>query len=430
MSATWILISMLSVIPLGGQDDQVVELRPQELLADLDHPDRWRWIPEERMPLGNVFERVLVSSFITPVVFFEGDVGAGGGLGITDIDFLNQRRSQFASIWATYTSEGQRHYSISWLKWLSHRDEPGRGVLQGDRDFLGLSVNHSKTLTSRFFGLGADTTLPDEASYSRKTNSLQFEIQRSLPKNDGDWIWNLAGTLQSDELASGRVTGALDVADEHPLLFSEGDGYDALWFQAGLRHDTRDAQHLPYQGHSIGVSILTIPLVSSREGGAIASLKANWIRPVTPLFHDGGDMNLDHPPIDSCAAYFSLSSSIGEIPFWALPTLGGDHTLRGTIRGRWRDRCAWATGVEWRPWVVEDGFALAWDLRIERAGLALFADAGSVAPELGALLDAAVHSSIGVGARFTFERQALFRVDLGWSDEGDTNLSISYGLPF
>jgi hypothetical protein len=35
-----------------------------------------------------------------------------------------------------------------------------------------------------------------------------------------------------------------------------------------------------------------------------------------------------------------------------------------------------------------------------------------------------------VGLRATFERQALFRADIGWSDEGDTNLSISYGLPF
>jgi len=430
MSVTWLLLSVLSATALAGQDDSILELRPQELLQELDHPDRWRWISEQRMPPGNLFERVLITSFITPVVFFQGDVGAGGGAGITDLDFLNKRRSQFASIWATYTSEGQRRFSLSWGKWLSHLDVPGRGALQGDRDYMGFSVQHSKTLTSRFFGLGPETTLLDEASYSRKTSSVQFDVQKSFPLQGGDWVWNLTGTLQADDLDSGKVTGALDVLAEHPQLFVEGDSFDALWVHAGLRHDTRDAQHLPYQGHSIGVSITAVPLVQDRNGGAIASLMASWIRPVTPLFHDGGDTTLNHPPIDSCAAYCSLSSTIGDVPFWALPTLGGDHFIRGTIRGRWRDRCAWATGAEWRPWILKDGFPLVWDLRVERAGLALFADAGAVAPEMGALFDSAIHSSVGVGLRATFERQALFRADIGWSDEGDTNLSISYGLPF
>ena len=69
-------------------------------------------------------------------------------------------------------------------------------------------------------------------------------------------------------------------------------------------------------------------------------------------------------------------------------------------------------------------------IRVERAGLALFAEAGSVADELGDLVDAPVHSSVGFGLRFTFDRQALFRMDIGRSDEGDSNLSLSYGLPF
>jgi len=430
MSTAWLLVAVLAVLPQVDQDDTSGSIRPADLLAEIDYPDRWRWISEDRIPDGNLFDRILITSFITPLVFFEGDVGAGGGFGITDLDFLNQRRRQFANIWATTTTEGQDRFSFSWHRWLAHGDHPPRGVLQGDRDFIGFSVNHSRTLTSRFFGLGEQTTLQDEGSYTRESNSIGFGIQRSWPEVGGDWVWNIEATLQSDDLDSGKVTGAFDVATQHPILFAEGDDFEALWIRAGIRHDTRDAQHLPYKGHSIGASITTNPIVDGRKPGAVASLLASWIRPVAPIFHSGGDPARDLPPIDSVAGYLSLSSAAGDVPFWALPTLGGDNTLRGTIRGRFRDRCAWSMGGEWRPWVIAEGFPIAGDIRIERAGLALFADAGSVAGDLGDLLHSRIHSSVGIGVRFTLERQALFRTDLGWSDEGDANLSISYGLPF
>ncbi|MAW77812.1 MAG: hypothetical protein CMJ95_10580 [Planctomycetes bacterium] len=429
MSSILLMLAVLAAPPVVDGDDEPV-LRPTELLAGLDHPDRWRWIPEQKIPEGNLLERVLITSFISPFVFFEGDTGTGGGFSITDIDFRNQRRSQLANIWATYTTEGQEKFSIAWQEWLAHKDHAGKGVLLGDRDFIGVTVSHSRTLTSRFFGLGADTQLSDEGSYTRETNSIGCGVQRSLPEVGGDWIWHADVFLQTDDLESGKVSNALDVKDQHPDLFNEGDDYEALWIRAGIRHDTRDAQHLPYRGHSLGFSITAIPVVHDRETGAIASLMGNWVTPVTPLFHDGGDPAQEHPATDSIAAYLSLSNAIGDVPFWALPTLGGDVSLRGTIRGRWRDRSAWATGAEWRPWILAEGFPISKKIKVERVGLALFAEAGSVADELSQLKDAEIHSSVGIGVRFTFERQALFRMDFGRSDEGDTNLSISYGLPF
>lgn len=429
MSSVYLLLTVLMASPFTD-GDEVSYLRPTELLEDIEHPDRWRWIPDQKIPEGNLLERVLVTSFISPFVFFEGDVGTGGGFAINDIDFRNQRRSQLANIWATYTTEGQERFSISWKEWLAHRDHSEKGVLIGDRDFIGLTVSHSRTLTSRFFGLGSDTQLADEGSYTRETNSIGCGIQRSIPEIGGDWVWHADIYLQKDDLGSGKVSNALDVKDQYPDLFNDGNNYEALWIRAGIRHDTRDAQHLPYRGHSLGFSIAAIPWVDDHDTGAIASVTGNWTTPITPLFHDGGNPAQEHPPTDSIGAYLSLSNAIGDVPFWALPTLGGDSTLRGTIRGRWRDRCAWATGVEWRPWILPNGFPVTDKIRIERIGFALFADAGAVADDLSEIPDATVHSTAGIGLRFTFERQALFRIDFGRSDEGDTNLSISYGLPF
>ena len=73
-----------------------------ELPADVSNPERWRYLPEGRIPEGSFIDRFMASSFAVPLLFFRGDVGAGGGLSLTDIDFRNQRRREFATINLSY----------------------------------------------------------------------------------------------------------------------------------------------------------------------------------------------------------------------------------------------------------------------------------------------------------------------------------------
>ncbi|HAS53496.1 MAG TPA: hypothetical protein DCS42_04855 [Nitrospiraceae bacterium] len=68
-------------------------------------------------------------------------------------------------------------------------------------------------------------------------------------------------------------------------------------------------------------------------------------------------------------------------------------------------------------------------IRAERLGLALFYDAGTVAPALHALTSAETYISYGLSFRFTLERMALFRADVGFSSEG-TNLVVGFGNSF
>ena len=75
---------------------------------DLPNPERWRYIPEGRLKPGNLFQRFLVSSFLAPFVFRSGDVGWGGGIALTDIDFRTQRRREFAGAFLSYTEKGQQ----------------------------------------------------------------------------------------------------------------------------------------------------------------------------------------------------------------------------------------------------------------------------------------------------------------------------------
>jgi len=61
--------------------------------------------------------------------------------------------------------------------------------------------------------------------------------------------------------------------------------------------------------------------------------------------------------------------------------------------------------------------------------MALFYDLGTVADRLGDLPDARLHDSYGVGFRMAFERTAVFRVDVGFSDEGP-QVTAGFGLSF
>jgi outer membrane protein assembly factor BamA len=66
---------------------------------------------------------------------------------------------------------------------------------------------------------------------------------------------------------------------------------------------------------------------------------------------------------------------------------------------------------------------------VERVGLALFADVGSVQDDWHELFRAKVRASFGVGFRLALERAAPFRVDVGFSGDG-TEVTAGFGLPF
>jgi len=68
-------------------------------------------------------------------------------------------------------------------------------------------------------------------------------------------------------------------------------------------------------------------------------------------------------------------------------------------------------------------------VRVERLGLALFYDVGSVEDEWWDLFHAEPKHSGGVGFRCTLERNAPFRVDVGFSDEGP-QVTAGFGLSF
>lgn len=393
--------------------------------ADLPHPERWRYIPEGRLKPGSFSERFLVSSFVVPLVFRNPDSGAGAGLGFTDLDFRAQRRQEFAGLFVSYTTKGQRSFWGLWRRWLHHRERPGGGVLQEERSFVSILGGYQKTLTRRFFGFGPDSREDDEILYTDEIFSLDVRLQMAIPEPGA----NLVGSLGLRVEIQGLSTDAFDSSALFRDFIESGDVEQVGFLIAGLRWDTRDSQRSPYSGFELG-ALVDAPLVQ-REGklGAVFTLLGSAAFRLPPIFHDGGDNEEENPPTDTLNFGFTHRMKAGHLPFTALPTLGGSETLRAYQEGRFRDDASWHASVEHRVWVIPRGFAITPSIRVERVGLAPFFEAGSVGGNGIDVFENEVRFSYGVGLRLLLERAAPFRVDIGWSKDG-VNWSAGFGYTF
>jgi len=397
---------------------------------DLPNRDRWRYVPEGRLKPGSVFERFLVSSFLSPIVFHEEDVGTGGGIAITDVDFRNRRRQEFANMVFTYTTEGQQNYTVLWRRWPNHREVEGGGIVFDERTYLNVRGGYSKTLTRRFYGLGDRTRPEDETSYTAEVTEVSVFQQWAVREPGDDLLLRLGVALEHENLARGRVRGVPSTDDVFAELFRRGDDQDLLWVTVGVGYDTRDSQHNPYRGFTIDGRVDAALGQTGGDVGAIVTLSASEVFRVPPLFHDGGDDGEEHPPTDVVAIGAMVQTVAGELPFQVLPSLGGTHTLRGYVPGRFTGEHAWHAAIEYRFWGIPRGFKITDALRVERLGAALFYELGTIVDgDFGDLFGAKVKQSYGVGFRMSLERNAMFRVDLGWSPE-DFNFTIGYGLSF
>ncbi|MBW2716149.1 MAG: BamA/TamA family outer membrane protein [Deltaproteobacteria bacterium] len=401
--------------------------------AELSNPERWRYIPEGRLKPGNVFQRFLVSSFMAPFFFRDSDVGFGGGIAITDLDFRQQRRREFAGLFLSYSVEGQQAYQAVWRRRLHHREAPGGGIFQEERSFLKAWGGYEKSLTRRFYGLGAGTSEGDETSYRDETAFGRIGFELAIPDPGDNLVIGASVKGEWHSLGNGEVSDKPNTGDvpAFSALFARADDHTLGWLELELRYDTRDSQRMPYRGFAVGASIDSALLQSGWDLGSVFAIYGTKVVPIPPLFHGGGDSEEEHPPTDTIAFHLQTRTTAGDLPFYSLPTLGGSRTLRGFIGGRFRDRSMWHASAEYRFWVLTRGFRIPFTkaLRVERVGLAFFADTGSVADDWSDLFSSRVWASAGVGLRLTLERDAPFRVDVGFSSEG-VEVTAGFGLSF
>jgi hypothetical protein len=160
-----------------------------------------------------------------------------------------------------------------------------------------------------------------------------------------------------------------------------------------------------YAAHRLG-ALRQRRLGTGGEFGAILGLDLQHVIPLPPLVHQGGQGREENPPTDVLAFGAFVNDTVGDLPYYSLPTLGGSHTLRGYIQNRFTDRASAHASAEYRVNLIARGITFTDTVRIERIGCGVFYDCGTVADGIEDLHRRRFLDSYGFGLRMAFAREA------------------------
>lgn len=140
----------------------------------------------------------------------------------------------------------------------------------------------------------------------------------------------------------------------------------------------------------------------------------DWSAVISTTLH--GFFHMTHP----------LVMPMAQRKWGRIINMSSISALRGYGANRFTDRAAAYGSLEYRLGVIPRGITFTDRIRIERINLALFYDFGTVAEDLEGLSHSRYLDSYGLGLHISFTREASFRIDYGFSDEGG-NLTIGFG---
>lgn len=247
-----------------------------------------------------------------------------------------------------------------------------------------------------FFGLGRNTMERDRVSFTlRGTDThAQFEGRKAR------WLVARAraGILRYD-LGRGRDNRFPSIE----ALFTDADapglaGAPTLGYaESSLGIDTRDQ---PDNTRSGGLYALSLGAFRDTAGDYAFNRIDVKLMQVFPIFDKKRGI-----------ALHALASRVDPVgtaraPFFLMPTVGGNDSLRGFRDFRFRDAAALNLNAEYR-WEAFSGLDLA-----------LFLDAGDVGPTWHSIVGAHLRSSWGVGFRFNTNRRVFLRLDVAGGREG------------
>jgi hypothetical protein len=159
------------------------------------------------------------------------------------------------------------------------------------------------------------------------------------------------------------------------------------------------------------------------RSGAFARVKAAWYRSWWGSDFDYEAYCLEArrfiPVFETGAIGLAATLQLteGDVPFRELATADGDHTMRGIVRGKYRDRDLLVLQAEYKSFFPDWGWLSHRWVR-NRLGWAAFAEGGQVAPALDAFASDGFRQGYGVGLRYAMNpaQRMNIRIDLGFVD--------------
>jgi len=271
---------------------------------------------------------------------------------------------------------------------------------------------HLETWASRrdypqenYFGLGPDSNRADRSDYAIRTNHVGGRagvrpVEIVLVGGGVEYLQPRLGSGKNDRLPD--VPGVFDPADVPGLETSS----DFLRSDAFIEVDYR----VPRNARRGGWYRVDFSHYDDRTAGTYTFNRVDAdLRQFIGL--------LAGRRVIAARLFVSTSDATGDhaVPFYFMPTLGGNDTLRGFRQYRFRGPHAILLQGEYR-WEIWSGLDAA-----------IFYDAGKVANRRADLDFADLESDYGFGFRFNTNNGVVFRVDAAFGSRDGKHLHIVFG---
>lgn len=257
----------------------------------------------------------------------------------------------------------------------------------------------------RYYGIGAETPQENEIWFYPLYMKVFASYFHQVVKTDDGQGLTVGGRLEywntdvDEELTQTPSYGA-------PVGW---EGGLSVGLGLTMTYDTRDNAYFPTKNMYAEIRSMTYPKVMSADYG--------YTRSYLDLRGYHAFMIGDEPLVVGGQMLYDIT--LGDAPFYDLPTYGGDLLMRGILRNRFVDKASLAAQVEARMRVW-------WIL-----GFAAFAAYGDVAPDLIAFSTTHARLTGGAGLRVYLDREAglIGRIDFGFSELGSA-VYFTFGESF
>jgi outer membrane protein assembly factor BamA len=184
------------------------------------------------------------------------------------------------------------------------------------------------------------------------------------------------------------------------------------FFKAGLIWENRDSEFDPGKGNRIAIEFFGAPSLTSAYSMTAYRID---LRQYARFFNT-----------ITLAVRLEGQHAISDVPYWRLPTLGDDYTLRGYPLNRFKGASSIASNLELRTWVFR---IPSYNIKL---GGQLFTDLGRVFTEeddWGDLFNNYKQTYGFGGAMSLFSPDFILRGDIGFSEEV-SRIYIGIGYTF
>ncbi|MEX0686402.1 MAG: BamA/TamA family outer membrane protein [Balneolales bacterium] len=341
------------------------------------------------------FQADSTSYAFLPSFGYNSDVGIAGGLALNRYSYktgINPYKS-FIDLSTLVSSKGYYNARLTY----------NRPEVFGTNARTNLEIIINRTLNDNYFGIGNQTSfsnnLWDDNHYNFESISFEIDVRTRHPLSQKNTtkvdFLSLAGFSYNIPYDNGNKS-LIEV--QQPLGFKGG------WVNyvgIGLMWDNRDNEFATTFGNQSSIELYLMPeLLFSDYQMAVFLVEAKQFITLSALSNT------------VLALRGNLEHSFGDVPFWKLPYLGGENSIRGYPKARFRDSSAMFYNVELRNWIFTDE---EYDVKL---GAHIFSDAGRVFnhSEDWDRVFLEHKRTWGLGLAFsTFSSDIIFRADYAFS---------------